>query len=291
MRPCDEYAALLDDYVDGELTPAEADRVRDHLTVCPGCRAYVDDALAIRAAFPDAEDPEVPEGFAEGVSAAIRAGAAPRRTRRTRWFRTAAPLAACCALVILLSQLPGLRDGEGALARSEDAAAPEIASLEETEDSEAGEEAAVPHTYAAQREDRGAAMTAEDSGDSAEERVPAEDEAAAYDAAPAEALPESDGAGAGEAAPKSGDEPRVNAALVSQEPETWFATLTLTVDQAGPALEALPPDTPVSQDPATGGTVYWLTAEQFTALLEALDHPPYTAEGDGDLARVILLPE
>ena len=74
MRPCDEYAALLDDYVDGELTPAEADRVRDHLTVCPGCRAYVDDALAIRAAFPDAEDTEVPEGFAEGVSAAIRAG-------------------------------------------------------------------------------------------------------------------------------------------------------------------------------------------------------------------------
>ena len=68
---------------------------------------------------------------------------------------TAAPLAACCALVILLSQLPGLRDGEGALTRSEDAAAPEIASLEETEDSEAGEEAAVPHTYAAQREDRG----------------------------------------------------------------------------------------------------------------------------------------
>ena len=83
----------------------------------------------------------------------------------------------------------------------------------------------------------------------------------------------------------------MNAALVSQEPETWFATLTLTVDQAGPALEDLPPDTPVSQDPATGGTVYWLTAEQFTALLEALDHPPYTAEGDGDLARVILLPE
>ena len=83
----------------------------------------------------------------------------------------------------------------------------------------------------------------------------------------------------------------MNAALVSQEPETWFATLTLTPEEAGAALEDLPPDTPVSQDPATGGTVYWLTAEQFAGLLEALDDLPYTAEGDGDLARVILLPE
>ena len=110
MRPCDEYAALLDDYVDGELTPAEADRVRDHLTVCPGCRAYVDDALAIRAAFPDAEDTEVPEGFAEGVSAAIRAGAAPRRTRRgcSTISRSSAVMygSHSAALMIRVSTLP-----------------------------------------------------------------------------------------------------------------------------------------------------------------------------------------
>ena len=70
-----------------------------------------------------------------------------------------------------------------------------------------------------------------------------------------------------------------------------FATLTLTREQAGTALEDLPPDTPVSSDPATGGTVYYLTAEQFEDLLDELGDPPYTAEGDGGLARVILLPE
>ena len=52
MKCCEEYAALLDPFVDGELTPEEMERVREHLEDCPGCRAYVDDALAIRAGFP-----------------------------------------------------------------------------------------------------------------------------------------------------------------------------------------------------------------------------------------------
>ena len=37
-----------------ELTPEEMERARGHLAVCSGCRAYVDDALAIRAGFPPA---------------------------------------------------------------------------------------------------------------------------------------------------------------------------------------------------------------------------------------------
>ena len=106
MRPCDEYAALLDAYVDGELSPEEMMRVQAHLDSCPGCQAYVDDALAIRAAFPDVEETEVPDGFAESVSAAIRAGAAPQRKRRTPWAKVLAPLAACCAVVVLLAGLP-----------------------------------------------------------------------------------------------------------------------------------------------------------------------------------------
>ena len=82
MKYCEEFAALLDPYVDGELPLEEAARVRAHLAVCGGCRAYVQAALAIRDAFPDAEETEVPEGFAEGVMAAVRANAAPRRRSR-----------------------------------------------------------------------------------------------------------------------------------------------------------------------------------------------------------------
>lgn len=53
-------------------------------------------------------DVEVPSGFAESVCAVIQAGTAPRRRRRALWVKTALPMAACCAIVVLLANLPGL---------------------------------------------------------------------------------------------------------------------------------------------------------------------------------------
>lgn len=107
MKYCENYAALLDPFVDGELPPEDMARVQAHLETCPGCRAYVDDALAIRAAFPGVEETLVPEGFAEGVMERIRAGS--RKSGKVvelrslrRWTGTLAALAACCALVIVL---------------------------------------------------------------------------------------------------------------------------------------------------------------------------------------------
>ena len=109
MKYCEEYAALLDLFVDGELAPEDMKRVGDHLTGCPGCQAYVDDALAIRACFPDAEETVVPEGFAGGVMERVRKASGRERKivemkRRgvRRWLGTAAALAACCALVVLV---------------------------------------------------------------------------------------------------------------------------------------------------------------------------------------------
>ena len=104
MKYCEHFAALLDPFVDGELSPEEMARVQAHLDGCPACRTYVDDALAIRAAFPDAEDAEVPEGFAEGVMARIQAEAAQKQKSRP-WPKVLASLAACCAIVLLAAPM------------------------------------------------------------------------------------------------------------------------------------------------------------------------------------------
>lgn len=290
MKYCEDYAALLDPYIDGELPPEETARVREHLTKCDGCRTYVQTALLLRENFPEVEETEVPDGFAESVMGAIRSGAAPQKKRRTPWVKVLLPLAACCAIVILVKGLPmdiTTADTASAGAVTEetvqdtaetpqdDAAIARISppeteeSVEMSEDTSAAEpDAAVPETEAK----TGAAMGA------AQPHI--------YTAANGQ----EDGAGTDAVQPEAQSENGVAATTTAQVP-SWFATLTLTREQAGTALDALPDDVPVSDDPDTGGTVYWLTAEQFDALLVQLGDPSYTAGGDGELARVILLPE
>ncbi|BAK98205.1 hypothetical protein OBV_10070 [Oscillibacter valericigenes Sjm18-20] len=98
MKICEEYASLLDPFIDGELTGDEATRVREHLASCPACAAYVADALAIRAAFGDIDETQVPEGLSDGVMAVIRAHAVPQK-KKAQWIKVAASLAACAVIV------------------------------------------------------------------------------------------------------------------------------------------------------------------------------------------------
>lgn len=119
MKLCDEYAALLDLYVDGELEPAQMVQVQAHLDTCPACRQYVDDAFAIRTAFPDAEDVELPEGFHDAVMAAVAADAAKAKKSHAKVWKSLLPLAACFAVVLAV----GGRGAMGAKTESASAAA------------------------------------------------------------------------------------------------------------------------------------------------------------------------
>ena len=184
MKYCEEYAALLDLYVDAELTYEALQRVEAHLAECPACRAYVDDALAIRAAFADLEEVEVPEGFADSVCAAIRAQAAPRKAKKTvHWGRTLASLAACCAVVILLRFGPASnKDTAAPRMKSMNASAAESATADMAMPAEEAKlEVAETESYSMQAADGGAGekMTAVVSGS-----APAEtEEAVAEEAA------------------------------------------------------------------------------------------------------------
>lgn len=105
MKSCAQYAALLDAYVDGELSAADLTAVQAHLHQCPDCQRYVDEILAIRAALPDVEETVVPEGFAEGVRKAIEAASPASGKKRRGWKKVLAPLAACIALAVLVAPL------------------------------------------------------------------------------------------------------------------------------------------------------------------------------------------
>ena len=95
-----ENTALLDAFVDGELTSDEMIQVQAHLDECPACQAYVDDALAIRAAFPTEDDIPLPADFSENVMRSV-AKAPQSRPKKQPWGKLAAA-AACLAVIVLV---------------------------------------------------------------------------------------------------------------------------------------------------------------------------------------------
>ena len=120
MKICEEYASFLDSLLDGELDEETAARVRAHAASCPACAAYLADAAALRAVFGSVEDVQPPDGFADGVMAAVRANAAPRKKPR-RWLPALLSLAACAAVAVTAVRLVPF--GAGSSAASAPAAA------------------------------------------------------------------------------------------------------------------------------------------------------------------------
>lgn len=107
MKDCDRFAPLLSAFVDGELTDEERAATAAHVGGCAACRKLLDELLEMRAAFDTFEEEEVPDGFTEGVMAAVRAekaAAKPSVKRRSVWKRYL-PMAACAALVLFAAAI------------------------------------------------------------------------------------------------------------------------------------------------------------------------------------------
>ncbi len=297
MKYCEEYGPLLDAYVDGALSPADTLRTVEHLKTCEGCRAYVDAALSIRAAFPgEAEEAEVPAEFAAGVLSAIRAGAAPRphtppaQRRKFRWKKLALPLAACLALAVFAVQARwiDLRNNfQANAAVVRDSGAPEAA----PEDGIALQEAP-PETKA---RIAGTAGTVDNEAASEEAEAPAPDpggtetsaapdagnSASCFDYTAGSAAPSPPMLPASTSARTEAQEDAAEAG--AKKPAENAITVTLTPDQGGALADVLADCALERMDDDGGSAVYLLTADQFEAVLaelERLNIPASVTEAD-----------
>ena len=136
-----ENTALLDAFVDGELTAAEMAEVQAHLAECPDCQAYVDDTLAIRADFPTAESTELPADFTDHIMQAV-AKTPQSRPKKQPWGKLAAA-AACLAVIVLVQYGAGLSSrntSNEAAAYTADCAAAE-STVERSADTSSGDDA------------------------------------------------------------------------------------------------------------------------------------------------------
>lgn len=310
MKYCEEYGPLLDAYVDGELSPADTLRAAEHLKTCGGCRAYVDAALSIRAAFPgEAEEAEVPAEFAAGVLSAIRAGAAPQtrtppaKRREFPWKRLALPLAACLALAVFAGQAGWdsvrnsfradaavVRDSgspesagqaDGAAAQNAPAEAKAAARIAGSADTDFAEYAEDAREEAAPAPDPGGTETS-GGRDSAADResyfvYTANDAMPPVPALSASAAPDARTEALEDAAEAGAKKPAENAISV-----------TLTPDQGGALADVLAGCTLERMDDDGGSAVYFLTADQFEAVLaelERLNIPASVTEADAAAER------
>jgi len=85
---CEQYEALLEDYINGDLSGADARSVADHWQTCAGCRSALQRAAAgarlLRAAEPSANPGP---NFARMVMARIRAAEVDEAAGRTNFWQ------------------------------------------------------------------------------------------------------------------------------------------------------------------------------------------------------------
>ena len=290
MNTCETYAALLDLFVDGELSLEEMLEVQAHLDECPACRAYVDDALAMQASFPDAEETEVPESFAAGVMAKIQADiaarpASPHKRKKTPWVGVLASLAACCAIVIIQQNGPLAARGESAAASM----AYETAVAEEA----ACDDAAPEHYYTA---DSATEETAEESMVEAEEAAPMErqTEAPAEGSAVAQSVKNTAVEDDSATAPVAMDLTSVDS-WVEHENVVFACVVYLSPDWVGDALdgyEGKPFSNARLPEEGIIGTGYALDQEEFERILydefDYLHGPMLNQERTTDLCCIVV---
>lgn len=85
---CQKHEALLEDYLNGELSGADAKPAIEHWQNCPSCRALLEDAALsarlLRAAEPS---PDPGPGFARKVIARIRAVESEKSALRASFWQ------------------------------------------------------------------------------------------------------------------------------------------------------------------------------------------------------------
>lgn len=248
MKHCEEIAPLLSVYLDGECTPEETARVREHLRVCPACRELLREYGLMRKNFPDDRDVAVPPQLSASVMSAIRSGRAPQQKRRCPgWKKVLVPLAACLVVALALPNLSRLSQ-----TRDTSAALPQKTAVSSGESAKESTSSAAP---------KAAEKSAEKTSGSSQ-KTAVSDSAAPDDSSSGAASDSSsaDSAAQTPAAVRSVPTARSAAAAACHK---W---VSVSADDAGSLLDAYSGE--ADTDPASGqdATRYELTAEQFAAV-------------------------
>ena len=121
MKCCEQYAAALSAFVDGELSENEKEEVLSHVEHCQNCREYLSELMIVHTMFEEMPELDAPEGFSERVLERVHEEKRARSLHRRAWPRV---LAACFALFVItaaawkLAPAMGSRSASGVFRRN-----------------------------------------------------------------------------------------------------------------------------------------------------------------------------
>ena len=98
MKCCEQYAAALSAFMDGELSENEKEEVLSHVEHCQNCREYLSELMIVHTMFEEMPELDAPEGFSERVLERVHEEKRARSRHRRAWPRV---LAACFALLVV----------------------------------------------------------------------------------------------------------------------------------------------------------------------------------------------
>lgn len=98
MKCCEQYAAALSAFVDGELSESEKEEMLSHVEHCQNCREYLSELMIVHTMFEEMPELDAPEGFSERVLERVHEEKRARSRHRRAWPRV---LAACFALLVV----------------------------------------------------------------------------------------------------------------------------------------------------------------------------------------------
>ncbi|MBQ7794597.1 MAG: zf-HC2 domain-containing protein [Clostridia bacterium] len=103
MKSCEECQALIDAYLDNELTREQKQRFQAHISSCNECREALSFAESVKATLAALPQIEVPDTFTQSVRQKLAAEGGKRKGIGT-YARRYGTLAACVILAVVIAQ-------------------------------------------------------------------------------------------------------------------------------------------------------------------------------------------
>ncbi|MBS7298597.1 MAG: zf-HC2 domain-containing protein [Eubacteriales bacterium] len=101
MKSCEDIEALIDAYLDGELTREHNKLFETHISSCDSCREALEFARSIRQTLITLPEIDLPEDFSENLRKRIEKECKPQRSFGT-YARKYGALAACVVLAVVI---------------------------------------------------------------------------------------------------------------------------------------------------------------------------------------------